>query len=87
MISDSVLESIEKILKKNLAMGTILSKFYARTRGVLPFMAGSLNISSSKVVLYTGISNFLRGSAFFFLGYCIGESYEIIAKHIGVFLT
>ncbi|MDR0369320.1 MAG: VTT domain-containing protein [Candidatus Peribacteria bacterium] len=59
MISDSVLENIEKILTKNLAIGTILSKFYAWTRGILPFMAGSLKIKFPKVLFYTGITNIL----------------------------
>lgn len=87
MISDSVLESIEKILTKNLVMGTILSKFYAWTRGVLPFMAGSLKIKFSKILFYTGVTNLLWWVAFFLLGYFLGESYEAVAGRIGVFLT
>jgi membrane protein DedA with SNARE-associated domain len=52
-ITDTVLESVGKILHQNLAWGTILSKFYGRTRGIFPFMAGSLNTSFPKILLFT----------------------------------
>jgi membrane protein DedA with SNARE-associated domain len=66
-ITDDVLEYVKKILHKNLMWGTILSKFYGWTRGVFPFMAGSLKISFPKIVLYTGIGNLLWGIGFFLL--------------------
>ncbi|MDR2416442.1 MAG: phosphatase PAP2 family protein [Candidatus Peribacteria bacterium] len=86
-ITDEVLRYIEKILHKNLMWGTILSKFYGWTRGVFPFMAGALNISFPKILLSSGISNLLWGTGFFLLGYLLGESYEIVAQHLGAFIT
>jgi membrane protein DedA with SNARE-associated domain len=59
MINEGVLESIQNILNKRLALGTILSRFYGWTRGVLPFMAGTMNISRGKILFYTAISNLL----------------------------
>ncbi|MDR2191216.1 MAG: DedA family protein [Candidatus Peribacteria bacterium] len=70
-ITDDVLESTEKILKKKLLGGMILSKFYGWTRGVFPFMAGVIRLPLPKIVLFTGISNMLWGAVFFLIGYCL----------------
>lgn len=87
LISDSVLENIYTILKKNLSWGTILSRFYGWTRGVLPFIAGSLKLPFKKILIYTGISNALRSVVFTFLGYLLGASYEVASEYLGTFLV
>ena len=87
MISESVLESIKNILSKNLSWGAILSRFYAWTRGVLPFIAGSLKLPFKKILLYTGISNILWTTCFVLVGYLLGASYEAMANSIGAFMT
>lgn len=74
-------------MQKSLSRGTILSRFYGRTRGVLPFIAGSLKLSFKKLFIYTGISNLLRSLVFVFVGYILGASYEIVADYFGAFLV
>jgi undecaprenyl-diphosphatase len=87
LISDNVLDNIHTILKKNLSRGTILSRFYGWTRGVLPFIAGSLKLPFKKLCIYTGISNLLRSIGYTLLGYVLGASYEIASEYLGTFLT
>jgi len=86
MISDETLEKINTVLKKNLGIGTILLKF-GLTRGLVPFMAGSLKMNFKKIFIYTGISSLLRAVACVLLGYILGASYEIMATYMGKIIT
>lgn len=86
-ISDKIITKIEWILKKRLAVGVFLSKFYWRTRWILPFMAGYLKIPKKKTLTYALISNICFGIVRVSIGYFVGTSYDIIAPKIGKFLT
>lgn len=86
-ISDELLEKVKHILEKNLLRSILLSKFYGRTRGILPFVAGISNINKKKVLGLSCISNILRSCCRIAAGYFIGTSYDIVEAKIGKFLA
>lgn len=86
-ISDTILGKIQNILTNNLMIGTFLSKFYWRTRWLLPFVAGSLKISRRKLLIFSALSNIFRSITRVLVWYFLGESYDLIAAKLWKFLT
>ena len=86
LISDEILEKIHHVLEKNLGLGAIILKF-GWTRGLLPFMAGSLKIKLKRIFIHTGISSFIWAGCFVMIGYILGASYELMAAYMGKIIT
>ncbi len=87
-INSKRIEKIEKAIITHSGKSLILGKFHGLTRGVTPFIAGSINLNKKTLLIYSSISSIIWAITLVMLGFFAGTSVEFILEIIDkTFLT
>jgi undecaprenyl-diphosphatase len=80
-------EQTKAIMNHHTGKALIIGRFNSLTRSFAPFVAGSMNTSFSKFLLFNIVGGVVWSVAFVLTGFVFGQSYEAVARYVGKFLT
>lgn len=79
-------EKTQDLMHKHAGKTLVIGRLHPITRSFAPFVAGSMNISFSRFIVFNVISGLCWALSFVSIGYLFGTSYEIASKYIGKFI-
>jgi len=80
-------EKTKKLIAHHTGKTIIIGRFNPVIRALVPFVAGSSNISLLKFSFYNIVGGISWAVSSVLIGFIFGQSYEIVAKYIGRFIT
>ncbi len=86
-IEETELKYLKKWVDTWGAWGIILSKFHAHLRAFLPFIAGSMGLSTKRFWIFNCIGSTVWAFSFILIGIFFAEYYEQILKYFGWIFT
>ncbi|MCD5382607.1 DedA family protein [Candidatus Gracilibacteria bacterium] len=82
-IGKTEVKYLEKGIHKWGAWGIIIGKFHPITRAFLPFIAGSMKMTSAKFIIYNAIASFVYALVIVGIGVLFVQHYKVILDYLG----
>ena len=84
---EAYFEKTKQLITRHAGKTIIIGRFNPVIRALVPFVAGSLEIHLPKFSLYNVIGGISWATSSVLIGFVFGQSYEIVAKYIGRFVS
>jgi membrane-associated protein len=79
LVKHNTIEKVVKIVHGHTGKSLIFGRMNPITRSIAPFIVGNERVSFSKFLFFSILGSFIWVVCFVFLGYVLGNSYEVIA--------
>ncbi len=80
-------EKTKKLMNNHTGKSLVIGRFNSLTRSFAPFIAGSTHTPFGKFLLFNIAGGLTWSVTFIMVGFVFGQSYELISKYIGEFIT
>lgn len=84
---EAYFEKTKRLIARHAGKTIIVGRFNPIMRAFVPFVSGSSGIHILKFSLYNVIGGVSWAMSSVFIGFIFGQSYEIVAKYIGRFVS
>lgn len=79
LVKKDTVEKVRRIVHGHLGKSLILGKVNPVTRSIAPFIVGNERVSFGKFLFFSVLGSVLFVGSFLFLGFVLGNSYEVVA--------